>query len=163
MFYVGVQRSSYDLTVSGTDNYLCGVQANLAMDYDTSLFESPRWADEAGQVRSESRYWSFNVDSNAIFMASVVPKKITAVMNHEQDNFVKIYPNPATDQFTVELGSQSVSKSQIEIIDITGRIVIAQDFSTRSSNVDISQLSAGEYIVRITDDQGFLVSKILKN
>jgi hypothetical protein len=166
MFYVGVQRSSYDLTVSGTDNYLCGVQANLAMDYDTSLFESPRWADEAGQVRSESRYWSFNVDSNAIFMASVQPKKVvtTTVINHGgQDNSVKIYPNPTTDQFTVELSSQSLSKSQIEIIDITGRIVIAQDFSTRSSNVDISQLSAGEYIVRITDDQGFLVTKILKN
>lgn len=166
MFYVGVQRSSYDLTVSGTDNYLCGVQANLQADFDTANFEFLYWKDEAGQTRSLSRYWSFNVDSNAIFMASVQPKKVvtTAVINHGgQDNSVKIYPNPATDQVTVELSSQSVSKSQIEIIDITGRIVIAQDFSTRSSNVDISQLSAGEYIVRITDDQGFLVTKILKN
>lgn len=163
MFYVAAIGNA-DVSTTGTGNYLCYQQVNFEASYDTSLFDFDAWRDEVGQTHSVSRYWSFNADSSAYFMPSVKPKKITAVINHGgQDNSVKIYPNPATDQLTVELRSQSLSKSQIEIIDITGRIVIAQDFSTRSSNVDISQLSAGEYIVRITDDQGFFVTKILKN
>jgi hypothetical protein len=165
MFYVAAQRNSYDLTVSGTGNYLCGDQVNFEMDYDTARFDTPRWADANGYVWSTVKQWSFIADSNAYYTGSVQPKKMvaTAVINQQKDNLVKIYPNPVTEgRFTVEVNSQ-LSNPHLEVIDIIGRILQIQELNTNTSVVDISQLPAGSYFIRIYDDQHSSSSQILKN
>lgn len=161
MFYVAAIGNS-DVSATGTGNYLCDQQVNFEASYDTVMFDFDAWRDEAGQTRSVSRYWSFNADSNVYFMPSVTPKKITSIINHGQDNSVKIYPNPVTDRFTVEFKNSQLSNPQLEVIDILGRILQTQEI-LNTSVVDISQLPAGSYIVRIYDDQYSNSFKILKN
>ena len=72
----------------------------------------------------------------------------------EMVNFIA-FPNPATDNVTVETGS-ATTVSTIEVIDHAGKIVRdigLESFSTRGS-IDVGSLSAGHYFIRITDAQG---------
>jgi|GEM_PF-1619461 hypothetical protein len=55
-----------------------------------------------------------------------------------------MYPNPASDQITI-ISKQSVP---LQVIDITGRIVLQTILKDEQTNIDISILSPGMYIVK---------------
>ena len=70
---------------------------------------------------------------------------------------VEVYPNPATDFIKVKLFGDDARKFRIEIINITGTIVssMTMDFITRYyyvQEIDISRLTFGFYLVRVTSD-----------
>lgn len=65
----------------------------------------------------------------------------------------KVYPNPATNTITIDVPNFR----HAEIRDISGRLVI----SSNQSNINISELSNGIYIISINKGKGFF--KILKN
>ena len=70
---------------------------------------------------------------------------------------VKTYPNPATNLVTLEIDSYTEGVTQLEILDITGRQVLKQTTSLTEGlntiSVDVSQLSRGIFIVKMTDSQ----------
>ena len=69
----------------------------------------------------------------------------------------KIYPNPATNLVSLEINEPTEGSAQIEIMDITGRQVLKQTTSLTEGlntiSVDVSQLSKGIFIVKMTDSQ----------
>lgn len=68
---------------------------------------------------------------------------------------IKIYPNPAKD--FINITSDKAVKS-VEIYDVLGRLI-----KTDSSNkINISQLSKGNYILKIKTDSGDVIEKIIK-
>lgn len=83
---------------------------------------------------------------------------------------VNVYPNPASDYITVELFGETARTYRIEIIDITGTLVITErrEFSGQYwcwDPIDISQLHRGFYLVRILSDdrivnRSFKIEKI---
>jgi hypothetical protein len=59
-----------------------------------------------------------------------------------------IWPNPASDYFTIDAGEQPVSGyAFVSILDLSGRELIKVPYSER---IDISSLHEGMYIVIIT-------------
>ncbi len=70
---------------------------------------------------------------------------------------VKTYPNPATNIVTLEIDSYTEGSAQMEILDITGRQVLKQTTTLTEGlntiNLDVSQLSRGVFIVKMTDSQ----------
>ncbi|MCX7550566.1 T9SS type A sorting domain-containing protein [Xanthomarina sp. F2636L] len=74
---------------------------------------------------------------------------------------VKIYPNPVSDELTIE--SKSILET-ISIFDVNGRQL--QTFviggSTNKSKINISHLSKGVYFVSIKTEAGMQTSKIIK-
>lgn len=79
-----------------------------------------------------------------------------------EDN-VKIYPNPATSQFTIEL--PKTIKSEIRVFDITGKLLIyeADALISNKYTVDISTLTTGTYFVRLNSEEGSVTKKLLIN
>lgn len=68
---------------------------------------------------------------------------------------IKIYPNPAKDFITIT--SEKALKS-IEIYDALGRLI-----KTNSSNkINVSQLSKGNYLLKIKTDSGEVIEKFIK-
>ena len=65
-----------------------------------------------------------------------------------------IYPNPSYDQFNIILHSSDASKVSVQIYSITGKAIQAANFKvfkgTTVIPVDVSQISSGTYLVRIT-------------
>ncbi|RZJ73927.1 RICIN domain-containing protein [Flavobacterium sp.] len=69
-----------------------------------------------------------------------------------------LYPNPASNQVTL-FASET---SSYQIVDITGKSVKTGDLSIGDNLIDISNLNAGSYFVRIVDSKNQTL-KLIKN
>ncbi|MBW7941319.1 MAG: T9SS type A sorting domain-containing protein, partial [Candidatus Kuenenia stuttgartiensis] len=73
---------------------------------------------------------------------------------------IKIYPNPASDILYVD-GLEA--DATIELFDIVGRKVKAMQTVNNRESIDISMLQPGNYIIRITNAEGrIMTGKVLK-
>lgn len=79
--------------------------------------------------------------------------------NFEQDNSVKIYPNPAHS--VINIDSNNTIKS-IELYDIQGRILEKHFEEANTSRLDISGKSKGVYFLKVYTESGIKVEKIVK-
>jgi hypothetical protein len=74
---------------------------------------------------------------------------------------LKIYPNPASEEFVVENTTEGNTTMQLEIIDLLGRRVHKQQCDCTVMNVDISKLISGVYMLRIQTNDSKFTSKLL--
>jgi hypothetical protein len=72
-----------------------------------------------------------------------------------------IYPNPSSKSITIELPGPA-PEFPISIFNFSGMEVITQQASGSSTDLDISTLPAGIYIVRVVDESSVLVGKFVK-
>ena len=72
-----------------------------------------------------------------------------------------IYPNPATEQFTIN-DPGSILKC-LEIYDAIGRSVNKQTINEKSSNhfIDVSELHPGIYFIKLEIDQNSFIRKLI--
>ncbi|MBT3242652.1 MAG: T9SS type A sorting domain-containing protein [Bacteroidetes bacterium] len=67
-----------------------------------------------------------------------------AVPSFQKDNFIKVYPNPASDWVTIQ---SSFDRISTDIIDSNGRVVLR----SQEKQVKLSELSNGLYFTRSRD------------
>jgi hypothetical protein len=86
-------------------------------------------------------------------------KPITAIQAN------KVYPNPVTGILNVFYTSKSGDLSQINIEDISGRVLITQPLQSGIlTGIDVSFLSPGIYIYRIFEGKdAMIVGKVVKD
>lgn len=71
-----------------------------------------------------------------------------------------IYPNPATDNFTVKLDESS--DVAISVIDVQGKVVASQTAAGQSeTTVDASALAPGIYTVLVSSENGVATKKVV--
>lgn len=73
-----------------------------------------------------------------------------------------VYPNPATEQITVNI-NKNASKLSAEVLDMTGRVirsVTAAD--SYAASINIADLSSGVYLIRVSDGQSRVTEKWVK-
>lgn len=63
-------------------------------------------------------------------------------------NALNIYPNPADDLLTIEM-PESEGPFHITLIDMTGKVVLLETANGSRKSIDVSQLTSGQYRVRI--------------
>lgn len=79
---------------------------------------------------------------------------------------VLIFPNPVTDQLGLRLNSDAARSLKLEVLDLSGAVV--SDLNTWSvsgttyRNWDISDLSSGNYMLRITGEHGAWTTRFVK-
>ena len=125
------------------------------------LSEGPAY-DENIIISSSGEPYVAYRDSTNNLRATV--KKFDSVyvgITKTQDLRLSLYPNPATDNITIEM-SAVPAKSKLSITNLNGQELISRQISERKSVFDISDLSAGVYLVRITNDKSVEVGKIIK-
>jgi CubicO group peptidase (beta-lactamase class C family) len=71
---------------------------------------------------------------------------------------VKIYPNPSHDLFKVEFDSPHYT---VEVINMTGEVVMRKKSSERTSTIDASTLPDGIYFVRCSDAERSVTKKVV--
>ena len=78
-----------------------------------------------------------------------------AVQEMKSEESYNIYPNPAKETLTIE----GKSMKQIVIYNTTGQIVKKIDCNEDVININIEEFTAGIYLLNITDEKGYIVTK----
>jgi len=78
----------------------------------------------------------------------------------KESSNLNIYPVPASDLVSINLEG-SVSNSEIQIVDIVGKIVYRGILMQQKSQVDISNLKSGMYFVQVKHNQESFVKQLL--
>jgi len=79
-------------------------------------------------------------------LATVATKKLDL----DAYKFMKVFPNPAKGKFTIQLKEAAAGDSQIQVIDLQGKLVVQQRFNrTTQVAVDVAQLPAGTYLIKV--------------
>lgn len=73
-------------------------------------------------------------------------QEVLASDSFDNNSFVA-YPNPVKDVFNVSYTSDI---STVKVMNLLGQVVISNEVNTTSTQIDMSQLSAGAYIVNVT-------------
>jgi hypothetical protein len=74
---------------------------------------------------------------------------------------LKVYPNPAKDNITIE---SKINKGMWEIVDITGKQILSDNITENSQIIKCDKLINGIYMIRLTDEKGLQTTqKILIN
>ena len=97
------------------------------------------------------------IGNNSEIVMLYTPVDGVAVSSFNQSN-INIYPNPATDQITVE-GTQGAT---VNIYDITGKVLLTNTMYSDRETINVSQLSAGVYIVELQDQKSKITTKLIK-
>ena len=100
----------------------------------------------------------FYIYNRALTAAEVLLVKGDNQVNMSSNDFniqnlkVSMYPNPATDNFSIEMENELKS---VEIYSLQGQKVM----SATSKNVNVSNLSKGMYLVRIEDENNAVATQ----
>lgn len=71
---------------------------------------------------------------------------------------IQVYPNPASDYLHVKMDRRT-ENTKLEIFDMTGRKLISNELANKESDIPVTSLPAGLYIVRIHNAEGYQLSK----
>lgn len=74
---------------------------------------------------------------------------------------MKIYPNPASNYITVEWPSTWVGSAQLELTELSGRVISRIHSSQELEHIDVQDLAPGYYLIRVNSPQGQGASRIM--
>jgi len=74
---------------------------------------------------------------------------------------LQVYPNPTTDAVTIKVKAGTIAG--IEILDVTGRVVLNSQGGDSSATIDLSAMGNGIYFVKIKTQDSSAVIRIVKN
>ena len=78
---------------------------------------------------------------------------------------LQVFPNPATDQISVELVLTNSSNVEVSLVDIQGRTILVKDFGVHQGGVALpltfKGTAAGVYTAMVRTNEGIATKKIV--
>ena len=95
------------------------------------------------------------------FEVTGMPDTVNALGSSSDDFEVELFPVPARDMVNISLMSKNISS--VELFDIKGNIIASQVYSggSASGQFNLSNVSAGIYVVKVYAEQEVSVKKIV--
>lgn len=92
--------------------------------------------------------------SNAIYML------ITGIEQTEFNNPIKIYPNPVSNELTIEINGNN-DKLNFEILNSTGQVVFKGNM-TKETIIQTTNFAPGTYLIKLDNGKTIEFKKIIK-
>lgn len=142
LFYDGVQMNCSDWGKLVNSNVLCNTGGYVI--------------DDCGSVTT-----GVPAISSCDALKSTIMNATLAVSETSKADAISLYPNPTTGIFSVGFDGGASNKTDIQIFDMTGKIIKAKN--TQAGNdaitVDISNAPKGNYVLKIKSAGGKEVTK----
>lgn len=90
---------------------------------------------------------------------SVKVDKATSI-NGLTENMVKIFPNPNTGRFTIQL-NREFSNADLEIVNLQGQLLYSSTINSSEMSVDLHNFANGMYYIRIKNNGELFISKFV--
>lgn len=129
-----------------------------AEDSSVKTYVDPRGAAGTSIVN----YCFYNVpktDSACLLLTYDI--SATGIVNNSHLKFVKVFPNPATEEVKLAFNTEKVySNSEIQIVDLSGRIVYTEKVETKDGliAINISTIPSGVYVCNLVGD-GVIIAR----
>jgi len=152
----------YKPTSSGTWIYATsGTNLTSVNLYSLSAATAYDWRIYSSCSLTEISNYStaqFTTSGGAIKAAST-----TATMENVNPNFtINLFPNPAGDQLNIWMEGVH-KKTAIKVYNLMGKLVMQQESGNTLTQLNISKLSAGFYLVHVNDGKETRSAKFVKN
>jgi len=72
---------------------------------------------------------------------------------------IRIYPNPASDQLTLDLGD--MTNCRLQVIDMTGRVIDQYSITTNKTVIQLMQYKPGTYFFVIDNGEGRKANRVI--
>lgn len=141
--------SSATLTANGASTYSWNTTATTS-----GIAVSPTVTTSYTVTGTTNNCSNTFVFSQAVSPCTGIDSKATTV------NGILVFPNPNMGEFTIELNNGSLKN--IDLMDLTGRVIISKTSSNDKVDFNINTLANGIYYVRIQSNNTVEVIKIIK-
>ena len=130
------------------------------------LFFDLTYNDSKDVTELVYRYW----DPEHLESVKVSKYRYSNFLNFTTDvpeisvlNNVKVFPNPVSSTFTIQIDESKITNYQINIVNLAGQTVFSNSYSNPSISVNTEKFTTGMYLLNIkTDDGRIYNSKLLK-
>ncbi|MEX2596488.1 MAG: T9SS type A sorting domain-containing protein [Salibacteraceae bacterium] len=148
--YVFDASTSNYLTNSSTVNWNFGAGATPATSTNVSEMVTYPWSNPSS-LTSYSVSLEVNNGCGIDIATIVVTPDPLSVQDLEAGDF-SVYPNPALD--VVNITTNDIGAGNIQLLDLSGRVIVEAPANAGSNNhqIDVSNIAAGSYMVRISND-----------
>jgi hypothetical protein len=103
-----------------------------------------------------------NFTSNGLSMITGFKESSTGLGETVSQLSVEIFPNPATDEFTITLeGADMAPDAVITMIDSRGTSVKQIRLTGNTATVEVADLQPGIYLVKIPAPNGVVMKKVI--
>ena len=133
-----------------------GVAFNVPVVIDPDISVETHPIEFTGVVISDTNNTDVSTVPTSIGEISIVALGLNNFENYE--NSIKLHPNPVNDI----LNLNSEFKGDYLLFDLNGRNVGKGDILLGENKVNTSLLQSGLYIIKINNDKGALIKKIMK-
>jgi len=171
------------ITTTGTASNINGIGARVEINTPAGIQIRDVMSGSGFRYMSSlNTHFGLGVDSSVNSITVYWPSGIVDVINNPninttinivegetlslEESFIEeliIYPNPVKNNLTIE-SSLNINQSVISVFDMTGKRVINYKAKGEVNSVDVTSLSAGQYILRIISIENRIVStKFIKH
>lgn len=159
---IAANDADFDVTFDGANTLITygALSANLWTAYNGTNLSDWTIADFTTAIENNAWFGiSAGDDLRRPFTPVPAPENSASTDNFDTASF-SVYPNPATDFFTVTTDSNITT---IAIYNLSGQKVASQTASNTSETIFTNQLTTGLYLVEISTEKGTVVQKIVIN
>jgi hypothetical protein len=122
----------------------CPQDGSLDIVYNsTSLASIPSTSPDFG----EQRTLNFCFDESGVGLENLI------------ENAVLVYPNPSNSVLNIQLGNSF--KGSVNLMDISGKIVLSKEITSSNTQFSVVQLSAGTYFLAFSIEGNNFVKKVI--
>ncbi|MBV6485967.1 MAG: hypothetical protein KFKLKKLM_02595 [Flavobacteriales bacterium] len=149
-----------DATITDINGYF--TFNNLPVGTYTLHADIPGYGVTSQTIEVNATTSSFDVvlcTIDSINMIDMCEINVTSVNDFSSKNEIRIYPNPAKNSLTISF--ENDNSSTIQIVDITGKIVLTKKLIKTIERLDISSLQNGMYFIKIQSNEKDFVQKLI--
>ena len=147
------------MTNDSIEYYLADYRfANNAQDYIVTTWQYVALAslgnvDSLVFILSSSDVGQWGMNTPAFFCIDNLTTADIALAISEIDNnnlSISLFPNPTSNNISINLENLKSDRAVIEIIDATGKLVYSEIINTASSQISVASLPTGIYHLKVT-------------
>ena len=154
----------YKPTSSGTWIYATsGTNSTFVNLYSLSANTTYDWRVYSSCSLTEISSYSYGQFTSSGSGTTATNATVTATeVTVNPDFAINLFPNPAGDQLNVSLGGV-YKKTVIKVYNLMGKLVLQQESGNMLTQLNISKLSAGLYLMHVNDGKETRSARFVKN
>ncbi|MGQ0827810.1 MAG: T9SS type A sorting domain-containing protein [Bacteroidota bacterium] len=144
--------------------------ANSAKDYIVTNWQ---WVDLISLGNVDSLIFNLSSSDNGLYGMNtpgffaiddfITASTATGIVSENKEVSLNVFPNPSSNQLTIDLSNVSESQVKVDVTDIQGKLMYSEIQNTgKSFHMNISNFENGIYFINISGENTSMNQKFIK-